>query len=138
MVAYCLYKKNKRNFITKYKKDKNKNPTQKELESYVASAETHLESYKNQAETFLSSLFNNILDEKQVEIENIVLKKYVNAHNSSFWYSIFTNLVASFIWAILLVIMFFVAQDYSFEQIARDYFKIPAPVTQADSTILKK
>lgn len=121
MVAYGIYKKSKRIYITNHKKENGKNPTEKELKIYVSGAETHLDTYKSQAERMIEELFNTILDGKLPEIENKIIKTHIKP---SFGYGVLINLVSSLIWAVLLVIMYFIfsPKDYSLDKLGKEYF----------------
>lgn len=133
MVAYGIYKKSKRTFITNHKSQKGKSPTPNEIKNYVSSAEAHLDNYKLQAEKMVEELFNNIMLDKLPEIENQLLKKIVKP---SFWKNVFTNIFASFLWAIFLVIMYFIIFGYSLEQIGQKYFSKQNNI-EIDTTIKK-
>jgi hypothetical protein len=119
MVAYSLYKKAKKEFVKNIKVQYSRKPTQSELNNYVSSAELHLENYKSQAERMVGDLFNNILNEKYPEIENQVLKEY---NKNNFWYDVFIGLFTSFLWSVILVVMYFIISGYSIEEVGKQYF----------------
>lgn len=119
MVAYGLYKRNKRNFIISYKEKNKKNPSQREIENHTMTAETQIASLKQESGILVDELFNEIMVKKLPEIESQILKKHIKP---SFWFNVWTNIVASFFWALLLLIMYFMVSEYSIRDIGEKYF----------------
>ena len=111
LLAYSIYKRHKIEFIEDFKKKKGTAPTDSDIESFIMSSvtESQLAKYKESAAAILGENvasavrdeLNNINFDFQKSVEPVVKK-----HTYSAGKTIFLNVIASFIFSLILVVVF--------------------------------
>ncbi|WP_155758532.1 hypothetical protein [Xanthomonas arboricola] len=118
-IAYSFYKQQKIEFIADYKDKFSREPSASDLEIfYLASnSAAAISSYKNKAETlardFAEALFNEQLNENKERLERELIGK-VKSLRPAFWQSVAQNLVASFIFVLVIGVIVFAAWSSQF------------------------
>lgn len=112
MLAYSIYKQHKIEFIEDFKKSKNGTaPTDSDIENFIMSSVTpsQLDKYRESAVTILSE---TVADAVQDELSNIdydfkkSMEPVVKKHTYSAGKTILLNVIGSFVFSIILVIIF--------------------------------
>ena len=111
LLAYSIYKQHKIEFIEDFKKKKGSAPTDADIVGFIMSSETpsQLEKYRESANTILSE---TVADAVQNEMERIsfdfqnAIEPVVKKHSYSWVKTVFLNVLGSFVFSILLVIVF--------------------------------
>ena len=111
MLAYSIYKQHKIEFIENIKKKKNAAPTDSDIENFIMSSVTssQLEKYRESANAVLSEIVANSVQTELMSVDYEIQKAVepvVKKHSCSSSKTIFLNIVASFIFSVLLVIIF--------------------------------
>ena len=106
MVAYCIYKQHKIEFITKFKKDKGREPSDDECESFFMSAitDTQLDNYHKKAEGIFSSIVSTITNSQIDDIEEKMTKEYkrhIREALPPWWHNVLWSVIASFIFSLM-------------------------------------
>lgn len=120
-IAYAFYKKHKKEFIDNYKiEHKVQEVESNDLEDFISSAVTpaSLSLYRQQAEIELQKYADIIIQQRNNDIDTLnrnheeklkaivepLIPKPTSVHEQN-WHSIWTNLVASFVWLIFWVLI---------------------------------
>ena len=111
MLAYSIYKQHKIEFIEDFKKKKNAAPTDSDIENFIMSSVTpsQLEKYRESANAVLSEIVARSVQTELMSVDYDVqkaLEPVIKKHSCSSVKTIFLNIAASFIFSILLVIIF--------------------------------
>jgi hypothetical protein len=106
MVAYCIYKQHKIEFITKFKKDKGREPSDDECESFFMSAitDTQLDNYHKKAEGVVSSIVTMTANIRISGIEEKMTKEYqrhIREALPPWWHNVLWSVIASFIFSLM-------------------------------------
>lgn len=144
LLAYSIYKQHKIEFIEDFKKKKGCAPTDADIEGFIMSSVTpsQLEKYKESANTILSE---TVADAVQDEMERMsfdfqnAIEPVVKKHSSSWFKTVLLNVLGSFVFSIILVIIFLFG--YTTENNLRNKTKAVVETIQGiqtDSTQIKK
>lgn len=115
-IAYSLYKKSKVEYIEKQKND-GKTPTDADLIPFndFSSSEGSIESYKIKAELLVQNFIDNVLSEElsnyksqAIQQQSEILKSIIKPLNTSFMKNVLAGVVASFIFTLILALIFFI------------------------------
>lgn len=115
-IAYSLYKKSKIEYIEKQKQD-GKTPTDTDLIPFndFSSSDGSIDSYKIKAELLVQNFIDNVLSEEFANYKNQaiqqqaeILKGIIKPLRTSFWMDVLTGIVASFLFTLILAILFFI------------------------------
>ncbi|MBB3836753.1 hypothetical protein FHS57_000735 [Runella defluvii] len=103
-IAYCFYKESKRAFIREYiAKNNGKHPSPAEVKKFVSLQESqHIDHFKRDAVEMVNDFFNALIEEHKKDLKIQILKE---VHVPSFWSGIWQNIVASFLWTILIALL---------------------------------
>lgn len=131
LLAYCLYKRHKRDFIIKYKNEHGNPPSDKEMEGFMTSAFAQIKRYKTEGEdVFVKSvgiavqrkleegheykkIFSTITKTAQEKISKIEelyktdIEEIVTRHTHGCWKTIWLNLAATVIFSSFLGLGYF-------------------------------
>lgn len=144
MLAYSIYKQHKIEFIEDFKKKKNAAPTDSDIENFIMSSVTQsqLEKYRESANAVLSEIVAKSVQTELMSVDYEVQKAVepvVKKHSCSSGKTICLNIVASFIFSIILVIIFILG--YTTESGLREKTKAVIETIQGipnDSTTIKE
>ena len=104
MVAYCLYKIRKREWATDFFATNGRKPNDEELAAYVAMwTPSLIEGTRQQATGIVNSFAASVLDENAPKIREDALR-------GTFLRAVFTSIVASFFYTLLLIGVVIVGQ----------------------------
>lgn len=111
MLAYSIYKQHKIEFIEDFKKKKKGAPTDSDIENFIMSSVTpsQLEKYRESANAVLSEIVASSVQKELMSVDYEVQKAVepiVKKHSCSSGKTIILNIAASFIFSIILVIIF--------------------------------
>ena len=106
MVAYCIYKQHKIEFITKFKEEKGREPSDDECESFFMSAitQTQLDNYHKKAESIFSSIVSTTTNSQIKDIEENMTKEYqrhIREALPPWWHNVLWSVIASFIFSLM-------------------------------------
>lgn len=97
LIAYGMYKISKRQWVTDFKIQNRRPPTQIESQQFASSqTETVLAGYRAQAAELLADYAGAILAEEKPKIEKEALR-------GMFWSAVLSSIVASFLFALILL-----------------------------------
>lgn len=97
LIAYGIYKISKRQWITDFKSQNRRPPSAVEAQQFASSqTETVLAGYRAQAAELLADYAGAILAEEKPKIEKEALR-------GMFWSAVLSSIVASFLFALILL-----------------------------------
>ena len=144
LLAYSIYKQHKIEFIEDFKKKKGSAPTDADIENFIMSSVTQsqLEKYRESANTILSETVADAVQDEMgrmsLDFQNVI-EPVVKKHSSSWIKTVLLNVIGSFVFSIILVIIFLFG--YTTESSLRNKTKAVVETIQGiqtDSTQIKK
>ena len=111
LLAYSIYKQHKIEFIEDFKNKKGSAPTDADIENFIMSSVTQsqLEKYKESAYTILSETVADAVQDEMgrmsFDFQNAI-EPVIKKHSSSWGKTVFLNVIGSFVFSIILVIVF--------------------------------
>ena len=144
LLAYSIYKQHKIEFIEDFKKKKGSAPTDADIENFIMSSVTQsqLEKYRESANTILSETVADAVQDEMgrmsLDFQNVI-EPVVKKHSSSWIKTVLLNVIGSFVFSIILVIIFLLG--YTTESSLRNKTKAVVEAIQGiqtDSTQIKK
>lgn len=144
LLAYSIYKQHKIEFIEDFKKKKGSAPTDADIENFIMSSVTQsqLEKYRESANTILSETVADAVQDEMgrmsLDFQNVI-EPVVKKHSSSWFKTVLLNVIGSFVFSIILVIIFLLG--YTTESSLRNKTKVVVETIQGiqtDSTQIKK
>lgn len=144
LLAYSIYKQHKIEFIEDFKKKKGSTPTDADIENFILSSVTpsQLEKYKESANTILSETVADAVQDEMgrmsFDFQNAI-EPVVKKHSSSWIKTVLLNVLGSFFFSIILVIVFLFG--YTTENSLRNKTKAVIETiqgVQTDSIQIKK
>lgn len=114
MIAYCTYKRHKIEFITEYKEQHDGvSPSDQDMDNFFISSVTdsQLEKYRESAGNMLLETVTSVAGDEVKMYEDEMLRdyqKHIKKCLPSTWRTIALNIVATFLFSVLLAIIYFV------------------------------
>ena len=103
LIAYGLYKAAKREWVLNYVKVNGRSPTSSQVQSYTsAQTQTVLDSFRSQGADILGDYAESVVFEARPEIEKEALR-------GNFWRAFYPSIAASFVFALIVALLVFVA-----------------------------
>ena len=124
MVAYCIYKQHKIEFIAKFKEDKGREPSDDECESFFMSAitQTQLNNYHKKAEGIVSSIVTMTTDIRIRGIEEKMTKEYqrhIREALPPWWHNVLWSVIASFIFSLMGMFFYYQGRMDNKQEVAK-------------------
>ena len=108
IIAYGMYKISKREWITEHREQVGAAPGDDDMRKFaLAQTNTNLDGYRAQAEQILASYAEALLAEERPKIIKDALR-------GTFWSSVWSSIVATFIFSIILICMVIIAEKLGF------------------------
>jgi len=102
ILAYGLYSRKEAEYISS-KKD---NLTDEQLRHFHEAELLHVDNYKNEAANLIQNLSNKITEENADKLLEKIMEGAYGKHYN--WCSFGLNLLASFVWSVLLLVLGFI------------------------------
>ncbi|MBZ0258040.1 hypothetical protein K8I31_18390 [bacterium] len=113
MIAYSLYKENKREWIIEFRSNHSRPPNKDEEKLFVESkTPKDIERYRLQSEQMLTAYAGYILDKSTAEIREKAINESVlssvNKKIGGFWKQVFAGSVGAFFYSLLLLLIYLI------------------------------
>lgn len=99
LIAYGLYKREKRQWMDTFCQEKNRRPNEDDLRDFYRTwTPAHIEFVKNSASSVLAEFAQDVIDKEEPEILRAALA-------GGFWRSVFSSLSANGIYTLILILL---------------------------------